>query len=59
MKLFGSLRWDRGTGFFYRFKGGRDQRSLRTTALKHPFIQTVEDLIRLSVEGPSLEDFGA
>ncbi len=39
MKLFVSLRWDgdsgRGGGvkFFYRFKGGRDQKSLRTTGL--------------------------
>ncbi len=39
--------------------GGRDPRSLRTTALEHPFIQAVEDLIRISVEGPSLEDFEA
>ncbi len=40
--------------FFYRFKGGGD-----CTALEHPFIQTVEDLIRISVEGSSLEDVDA
>ncbi len=39
--------------------GGRNQRSLKTTALEHPFIQTVEDMIRINVEGPSLEDFDA
>lgn len=33
VKLFGSQRW--GTRFFERFKGGRDQKRLRTTALKH------------------------
>ncbi len=54
MKLFGSLRWDGGAVFFYRFKGG-----LRSTALEHFHSDTVEDLIRLSVEGPSLEDVDA
>ncbi len=38
-----------GRGLFYRFGGGGN---LRSTALEHPFIiQTVEDLIRISVEG--------
>ncbi len=46
MKLFGSLRWDGGAVFFYRFKEG-----LRSTALEHFHSDTVEDLIRLSVEG--------
>ncbi len=46
MKLFVSLKWDGSWGgarFFYRLKGGRDQKSLRITG----------------VEGPSLEDVDA
>ncbi len=45
-----------GAGLFYGFKGGGGGGGLRSTALEHPFVQTVEVLIRLSVEGPSLED---
>ncbi len=56
MQLFSSLWWDGGAGLFYGFKGGGGgggvekhctRASLRT--------DTVEDLIRISVEGPSLE----
>ncbi len=54
MKLFGSLRWDRGTGFFYRFKGGFEKHCTRASLHS----DTVEDLI-INVEGPSLEDFDA
>ncbi len=48
-----------GAGFFYRFGVWGGGGLLRNTALEHPFIQTVEDLIRISVEGSSLEDFDA
>ncbi len=41
------------------FIGLRGKGGLRSTALEHPFIQTVEDLIRISVEGSSLEDVDA
>ncbi len=55
MKLFGSLRWDGALDFFIGLGGG-----LRSTALEHPLhSDTVEDLIRISVEGSSLEDFDA
>ncbi len=53
MKLFGSLRWDGGAGFFYRFKGGGGEHCTRASLHS----DTVEDLI--SVEGSSLEDFDA
>ncbi len=43
MKLFGSLRREGGTGFFYRFKGGVEKHC--TTASLHS--DTVEDLIRI------------
>ncbi len=55
MKLFGSLRWDGGAGFFYRFKGGVENHCTRASLHS----DTVEDLIRISVEGSSLEDFDA
>ncbi len=55
MQLFGSLWWDGAQDCFMGLRGG----GLRSTALEHPFVQTVEDLIRLSVEGPSLEDVDA
>ncbi len=54
MKLFGSLRWDGGTGCFYRFGGGGGGGH----SGKHTE-DTVENLIRISVEGSSLEDFDA
>ncbi len=57
MKLFGSLWWDGGTGFFYRFKGeGGVEKHCTRASLRS---DTVEDLIRLSVEGSSLEDVDA
>ncbi len=55
MKLFGSLRWDGGAGFFYRFKGGFEKHCTRASLHS----DTVEDLIRISVEGSSLEDVDA
>ncbi len=64
MKLFASLRWDGGPDVFYRFKGrgGGGWRPKKfenhcTRASLHS--DTVEDLIRISVEGPSLEDVDA
>ncbi len=32
--MFSEISWDGEPDFFYRFKGGRDQKSLRTTWLK-------------------------
>ncbi len=55
MKLFGSLRWDRGARFFYKLKGGFEKHCTRASLHS----DTVEDLIRISVEGPSLEDVDA
>ncbi len=52
MKLFGSLRWDGGTGFFIGLRGGFERHCTRASLHS----DTVEDLIRISVEGPSLED---
>ncbi len=52
MKLFGSLRWDGGTGFFIDLRGGFEKHCTRASLHS----DTVEDLIRISVEGPSLED---
>ncbi len=60
MKLFGCQRWDGGAGFFYRFKGGCDLKKFEnhcTRASLHS--DTVEHLIRISVERPSLEEFDA
>ncbi len=39
--MFSEISWDGDSGgggarFFYRFKGGRDQKSLRTTGLTAP-----------------------
>ncbi len=58
MKLFGSLRWDGGAAFFYGFKG-RDQKFENHCTRASLHSDTVEDLIRISVEGPSLEDVDA
>ncbi len=46
-----------GAGLFYGFKGGGgfEKHCTRASLRSH----TVEDLIRLSVEGPSLEDVDA
>ncbi len=52
VKLFGSLRWDGCAGFFYGFKGGFEKHCTRASLHS----DTVEDLIRIRVEGPSLED---
>ncbi len=41
--------------FFYRFKGGFEKHCTRASLHS----DTVEDLIRISVEGPSLEDVDA
>ncbi len=57
MKLFGSLRWDGALDFFYRFKGGGGVENHCTRASLHS--DTVEDLIRICVEGASLEDVDA
>ncbi len=57
MQLFGSLWWDGGAGLFYGFKGGGgggvSEKHCTRASLRS---DTVEDLIRISVEGPSLED---
>ncbi len=60
MQLFGSLWWDGGAGLFYGFKGGGGGGGVEkhcTRATLHS--DTVEDLIRISVEGASLEDVDA
>ncbi len=49
MQLFGSLWWDGGAGLFYGFKGGGGFEKHCTRASLRS--DTVEDLIRLSVEG--------
>ncbi len=53
MQLFGSLWWDGGAGLFYGFKGGGFEKHCTRASFRS---DTVEDLIRLSVEGASLED---
>ncbi len=55
MKLFGSLRWDGCTGFFIGLRGGFEKHCTRASLRS----DTVEDLIRISVEGASLEDVDA
>jgi len=55
VKLFGSLRWDGGTGFFIGLRGGFEKHCTRASLHS----DTVEDLIRISVEGSSLEDVDA
>ncbi len=55
MKLFVSLRWDGGAGFFYGFKGGVEKHCTRASLHS----DTVEDLIRVSGGGSSLEDVDA
>ncbi len=49
MQLFGSLWWDGGAGLFYGFKGGGGFEKHCTRASLRS--DTVEDLIRISVEG--------
>ncbi len=50
MQLFGSLWWDGGAGLFYGFKGGGGgfEKHCTRASLRS---DTVEDLIRISVEG--------
>ncbi len=55
MKLFGSLRWDGVAGFFFIGLGGVEKHCTRASLHSH----TVEDLLRISVEGASLEDVDA
>ncbi len=58
MQLFGSLRWDGAQDCFMGLRGGGGGFEKHCTrASLHS--DTVEDLIRLSVEGPSLEDVDA
>ncbi len=52
MQLFGSLWWDGVQDCFMGLRGGFEKHCTRASLLS----DTVEDLIRISVEGPSLED---
>ncbi len=52
MQLFGSLWWDGAQDCFMGLWGGFEKHCTRASLRS----DTVEDLIRLSVEGPSLED---
>ncbi len=54
MQLFGSL-WDGAQDCFMGLRGGFEKHYTRASLRS----DTVEDLIRLSVEGPSLEDVDA
>ncbi len=55
MQLFGSLWWDGALDCFMGLRGGFEKHCTRASLHS----DTVEDLIRLSVEGPSLEDVDA
>ncbi len=55
MQLFGSLWWDGAQDCFMGLRGGFEKHCTRASLRS----DTVEDLIRLSVEGPSLEDVDA
>ncbi len=55
MQLFGSLWWDGAHNCFIGLRGGFEKHCTRASLRS----DTVEDLIRLSVEGPSLEDVDA
>ncbi len=55
MQLFGSLWWDGAQDCFMGLRGGSEKHCTRASLRS----DTVEDLIRLSVEGPSLEDVDA
>ncbi len=57
MQLFGSLRWDGAQDCFMGLRGGGGFEKHCTRASLRS--DTVEDLIRLSVEGSSLEDVDA
>ncbi len=59
MQLFGSLWWDGAQDCFMGLRGvggGGVEKHCTRASLRS---DTVEDLIRLSVEGPSLEDVDA
>ncbi len=55
MTLFGSLRWDGAPDFFI----GRPKKFENHCTRASLHSDTVDDLIRISVEGQSLEDFDA
>ncbi len=55
MQLFGSLWWDGAQDCFMGLRGGFEKHCTRASLRS----DTVEDLIRLSVEGSSLEDVDA
>ncbi len=55
MQLFSSLWWDGAQDCFMGLRGGFEKHCTRASLRS----DTVEDLIRLSVEGPSLEDVDA
>ncbi len=55
MQLFGSLWWDGAQDCFMGLGGGFEKHCTRASLRS----DTVEDLIRLSVEGSSLEDVDA
>ncbi len=55
MQLFGSLWWDGAQDCFMGLRGGFEKHCTRASLRS----DTVEDLIRLSVEGASLEDVDA
>ncbi len=56
MQLFGSLWWDGAQDCFMGLRGGGVEKHCTRASLHS---DTVEDLIRISVEGPSLEDVDA
>ncbi len=53
--IIGSLWWDGAQDCFMGLRGGFEKHCTRASLRS----DTVEDLIRLSVEGPSLEDVDA
>ncbi len=59
MTLFGSLRWDGAPDFCIGFFIGRPKKFENHCTRASLHSDTVDDLIRISVEGQSLEDFDA
>ncbi len=55
MQLFSSLWWDGAQDCFMGLRGGFEKHCTRASLRS----DTVEDLIRISVAGPSLEDVDA
>ncbi len=55
MQLFGSLWWDGAQDCFMGLRGGFEKHCTRASLRS----DTGEDLIRIGVEGPSLEDVDA